>query len=164
MPLYSAIFPVKALTKAVLEVMRVVVISDNEKFREWLRKIFKEIRDFPEEKLERFIDASIRYILSVREDVSIEIIEKEGKEILSGRSEAIMSVAEKLRNEGRLEGQQEERKKFVEIILKNLNKKFGEDLTDELKEKIQKADEKTIDYIGENLLEITLEQLKEVLK
>jgi hypothetical protein len=129
-----------------------------------LREIFKEIRDFPEEKFERFIDASIRYILSVREDVSIEIIEKEGKEILSGRSEAIMSVAEKLRNEGRLEGQQEERKKFVEIILKNLNKKFGEDLTDELKEKIQKADEKTIDYIGENLLEITLEQLKEVLK
>jgi len=55
-------------------------------------------------------------------------------------------------------------KKFVEIILKNLNKKFGEDLTDELKEKIQKADEKTIDYIGENLLDITLEQLKEVLK
>ncbi|NLH36908.1 MAG: hypothetical protein GX468_02100, partial [Thermotogaceae bacterium] len=123
-------------------------------------------------KFERFIDASIRYILSVREDVSIEIIEKEGKEILSGRSEAIMSVAEKLRSEGeakgrlegRLEGQQEERKKFVEIILKNLNKKFGEDLTDELKEKIQKADEKTIGYIGENLLEITLEQLKEVLK
>lgn len=168
MPLYSAIFPVKALTKAVLEVMRVVVISDNKKFREWLREIFKEIRDFPEEKFERFIDASIRYILSVREDVSIEIIEKEGKEILSGRSEAIMSVAEKLRSEGeakgRLEGQQEERKKFVEIILKNLNKKFGEDLTDELKEKIQKADEKTIDYIGENLLDITLEQLKEVLK
>ncbi len=83
-----------------------------------------------------------------------------------------MSVAEKLRNEGRLEGeakgrlegQQEERKKFVEIILKNLNKKFGEDLTSELKEKIQKADEKTIDYIGENLLDITLDQLKEALK
>ncbi|HPP18185.1 MAG TPA: hypothetical protein PLK18_04640 [Fervidobacterium sp.] len=75
-----------------------------------------------------------------------------------------MSVAKRLRNEDRLEGQQEERKKFVEIILKNLSKKFGEDLTDELKEKIQKADEKTIDYIGENLLDISLEQLKEVLK
>ncbi|HOK34427.1 MAG TPA: Rpn family recombination-promoting nuclease/putative transposase [Fervidobacterium sp.] len=150
-----------ALTKAVLEVMRVVVISDNEKFREWLREIFKEIRDFPEEKFERFIDASIRYILSVREDVSIEIIEKEGKEILSGRSEAIMSVAEKLRSEGEAKGRLEGK---IEFVLKNLSKKFGEDLTDELKEKIQKADEKTIDYIGENLLDITLEQLKEVLK
>lgn len=27
-----------ALTEAALEVMRVVVIADNEKFREWLRK------------------------------------------------------------------------------------------------------------------------------
>jgi len=49
-------------------------------------------------------------------------------------------------------------------VLKNLSKKFGEDLTAEMKEKIQKADEKTIDYIGENLLDISLEQLKEVLK
>jgi len=150
-----------ALTKAVLEVMRAVVITDMGKFREWMRKIFEEIRDFPEEKFERFVDASIRYILSVREDASIEIIETEAREILSGRSEAIMSVAEKLRNEGRLEGRLEGK---IEFVLKNLSKKFGEDLTDELKEKIQKADEKTIDYIGENLLDITLEQLKEVLK
>ncbi len=150
-----------ALTKAVLEVMRAVVITDMGKFREWLRKIFEEIRDFPEEKFERFVDASIRYILSVREDASIEVIETEAREILSGRSEAIMSVAEKLRNEGRLEGRLEGK---IEFVLKNLSKKFGEDLTDELKEKIQKADEKTIDYIGENLLDITLEQLKEVLK
>ncbi len=33
-----------------------------------------------------------------------------------------------------------------------------------MKEKVQKADEKTIDYIGENLLDISLEQLKEALK
>ena len=150
-----------ALTKAVLEVMRAVVITDMGKFREWLRKIFEEIRDFPEEKFERFVDASIRYILSVREDASIEIIETEAREILSGRSEAIMSVAEKLRSEGEAKGRLEGK---IEFVLKNLSKKFGEDLTDELKEKIQKADEKTIDYIGENLLDITLEQLKEVLK
>jgi len=49
-------------------------------------------------------------------------------------------------------------------VLKNLSKKFGRRFTKELKEKIQKADEKTIDYIGENLLEITLDQLKEALK
>ena len=72
-----------------------------------------------------------------------------------------MSVAEKLRNEGRLEGRLEGK---IEFVLKNLSKKFGEDLTAEMKEKIQKADEKTIDYIGENLLDISFEQLKEVLK
>ncbi len=82
-----------------------------------------------------------------------------------GKSEAIMSVAEKLRNEGRLEGEAKGRLEGkIEFVLKNLSKKFGEDLTTEMKEKIQKADEKTIDYIGENLLDISLEQLKEVLK
>jgi len=101
----------------------------------------------------------------VRDDVDIGIIEKESREILSERSDVIMSVAEKLRNEGRLEGEAEGRRKGkIEFVLKNLSKKFGEDLTAEIKEKIQKADEKTIDYIGENLLDISLEQLKEVLK
>ena len=97
--------------------------------------------------------------------MDIGTIEKESREILSERSEAIMSVAEKLRNEGRLEGEAEGRRKGkIEFVLKNLSKKFGDDLTEEMKEKIQKADEKTIDYIGENLLDISLEQLKEVLK
>ena len=59
--------------------------------------------------------------------------------------------------EFRLEGKRE-------FALKNLSKKFGRRFTKELKEKIQKADEKTVDYIGENLLDITLEQLKEALK
>jgi len=109
--------------------------------------------------------------------VDIGTIEKESREILSERSETIMSVAERLRNEGRLEGEAKgrlegrlegeaegRRKGKIEFVLKNLSKKFGEDLTAEMKEKIQKADEKTIDYIGENLLDISLEQLKEVLK
>ncbi|MGB4263294.1 MAG: hypothetical protein WBJ29_07150, partial [Fervidobacterium sp.] len=107
----------------------------------------------------------ITYILSVRDDVDIGTIEKESREILSERSEAIMSVAEKLRNEGRLEGEAEGRRKGkIEFVLKNLSKKFGRRFTKEMKEKILKADEKTIDYIGENLLDISLEQLKEVLK
>jgi len=126
-----------------------------------MKKVLEDIAQLPEDKFERFVEACITYILSVRDDVDIGTIEKESKEILSERSEAIMSVAEKLRNEGRLEGRLEGK---IEFVLKNLSKKFGEDLTADMKEKIQKADEKTIDYIGENLLDISLEQLKEVLK
>ncbi|PNR93275.1 hypothetical protein X926_03740 [Petrotoga sp. HWHPT.55.6.3] len=33
-----------------------------------------------------------------------------------------------------------------------------------MKDKIRKAHEKTIEYIGDNLLEITIEELKELLK
>ncbi|HRD21103.1 MAG TPA: DUF4351 domain-containing protein [Fervidobacterium sp.] len=127
----------------------------------------------PEDKFERFVEACITYILSVRDDVDIGTIEKESREILSERSDVIMSVAERLRSEGeakgrlegRLEGEAEGRRKGkMEFVLKNLSKKFGRRFTKEMKEKIQKADEKTIDYIGENLLDISLEQLKEVLK
>ena len=150
-----------ALTKVVLEVMQLVMITDTKKFRQAMRKVLEDIAQLPEDKFERFVEACITYILSVRDDVDIGTIEKESKEILSERSEAIMSVAEKLRNEGRLEGRLEGK---IEFVLKNLSKKFGEDLTADMKEKIQKADEKTIDYIGENLLDISLEQLKEVLK
>jgi len=34
---------------------------------------------------------------------------------------------------------------------------------EELKEKIRNADDETINYIGDNLLEITIEELKEIL-
>ena len=130
-----------------------------------MKKVLEDIAQLPEDKFERFIEACITYILSVRDDVDIGTIEKESREILSERSEAIMSVAEKLRSEGEAKGRLEGRLEGkIEFVLKNLSKKFGEDLTAEMKEKIQKADEKTIDYIGENLLDISLEQLKEVLK
>ncbi|NLH37826.1 MAG: Rpn family recombination-promoting nuclease/putative transposase [Thermotogaceae bacterium] len=154
-----------AMTKVVLEVMQLVMITDTKKFRQAMKKVLEDIAQLPEDKFERFVETCITYILSVRDDVDIGTIEKESREILSERSEAIMSVAEKLRNEGRLEGEAEGRRKGkIEFVLKNLSKKFGDDLTEEMKEKIQKADEKTIDYIGENLLDISLEQLKEVLK
>ena len=130
-----------------------------------MKKVLEDIAQLPEDKFERFVDACITYILSVRDDVDIGTIEKESREILSERSDVIMSVAEKLRNEGRLEGEAKGRLEGkIEFVLKNLSKKFGRRFTKEMKEKIQKADEKTIDYIGENLLDISLEQLKEVLK
>ncbi|PNR88755.1 hypothetical protein X925_04925 [Petrotoga sp. 9T1HF07.CasAA.8.2] len=51
-----------------------------------------------------------------------------------------------------------------ELTIKILNKRFGRRLTEEIKDRIREADKKTIDYIGDNLLEITIEELKEILK
>jgi len=75
-----------------------------------------------------------------------------------------MTITEKLRKEGMEKGKLEERERFIEFIIKNLSKRFGNQLTEELKDKIRKADERTIDYLGDNLLEITIEELKGVLK
>ncbi len=76
---------------------------------------------------------------------------------MTGRGEIVMTIAEKLRNEGKLEGERE-------FAIRMLSGRFGNQLTEEIKDKIRKADEKTIDYIGDNLLEITIEELKEILK
>ena len=75
--------------------------------------------------------------------------------------EGIEKGIEKGKLEGKREGKLEERKEFA---IKLLSKKFGVKLTEELKEKIRNTDEKTINYIGDNLLEITLDELKEILK
>ncbi len=68
---------------------------------------------------------------------------------------------EKEKREGERKGK---RKGKIEFAIRILTKRFGNQLTEEIKNKIRKADEKTIDYIGDNLLEITIEELKELLK
>jgi len=84
---------------------------------------------------------------------------------MTDRGEIVMTIAEKLRNEGKLEGEREGKLEGErEFAIRILSKRFGNQLTEEIKDKIRKADEKTIDYIGDNLLEITIEELKELLK
>ncbi|RLL85201.1 hypothetical protein [Petrotoga sp. Shatin.DS.tank11.9.2.9.3] len=75
--------------------------------------------------------------------------------------DTLEEISKREREEARLEGKLEGRKEF-EIRL--LSKRFRRRLTKELKAKIREADEKTIDYIGDNLLEISIEELKEKLK
>jgi hypothetical protein len=95
--------------------------------------------------------------LDTKDDIEVEEMEKIAKEESVESGELIMSIAEKLREEGKLE----ERK---EVAVKLLTKRFGKELTEELKEKILKTNEKTINYIGDNLLEITLDELKDILE
>jgi hypothetical protein len=118
---------------------------------------------------QKCIHRTIQKRVGFREDIEefkeIEGMEKIAKEESVERGKLIMSIAEKLREEGMEKGIEkgklEERKEFT---IKLLSKKFGIKLTEELKEKILKTDEKTINYIGDNLLEITLDELKEILK
>jgi len=68
---------------------------------------------------------------------------------------------EKAKLEGKVEGKFEERKEF-EIRL--LSKRFGDQLTEDLKNDIRKAVEERINNIEDNLLEITIEELKDLVK
>ncbi|PNR90891.1 hypothetical protein HWHPT5561_08825 [Petrotoga sp. HWH.PT.55.6.1] len=51
-----------------------------------------------------------------------------------------------------------------EVIIEILNQRFGEDFDKRLEEKIRKANEETINKIKKNILSITIEELKELLK
>jgi len=68
-----------------------------------------------------------------------------------------MTIAEKLRNEGKLEGERE-------FAIRMLSGRFGRQLTTEMKERIKEAEERRINQIIDNIFEITIEELKEILK
>ncbi|RLL85292.1 hypothetical protein [Petrotoga sp. Shatin.DS.tank11.9.2.9.3] len=57
-----------------------------------------------------------------------------------------------------------ERKGEREVIIEILNQRFGEAFDKRLEENIRKANEETINQIKKNILNITLEELKEILK
>jgi hypothetical protein len=52
---------------------------------------------------------------------------------MDGRGEIVMTIAEKLRNEGKVEGKLEGEREFAVRIL---SKRFGNQLTEEIKDKI----------------------------
>jgi len=70
-------------------------------------------------------------------------------------------IAKRDREKAKVEGKLEERK---ELIIEILNQRFGKDIDKKLEEKIRKANEETINQIKKNILSITIEELKEILK
>jgi len=71
--------------------------------------------------------------------------------------DTLEEIAKRDREKARLEGEKE-------LIIEILNQRFGEDFDKSLEEKIGKANEETINQIKKNILSITLEGLKELLK
>jgi len=103
--------------------------------------------------------------LDTKDDIEIEEMEKIAKEESVERGELIMSIAEKLREEGMEKGIEkgklEERK---ELIIEILNQRFGKEFDKELEEKIKKANEEEINKIKKNILKITIDELKDILE
>ena len=73
--------------------------------------------------------------------------------------------------EGERKGKLEERKRFIEFIMKSLKKILdnhlteelkNNQLTEELKDEIRKVDEETINYIENNLLKMTIEDVEKI--
>jgi len=70
-------------------------------------------------------------------------------------------IAKRDRENAKVEGKLEERR---EVAIKLLSKRFGRQLTTEMKGKIKEAEEAKINQIIDNIFEITIDELKEILK
>ena len=152
--------------KAILQTTRVARVRTGEKFDEELRRAFEFLIGIKDKKtFNELFESCMLYLMYTRDDINIEKVKEVAKKVMDERGELIMTIAEKLKNEGmekgiekgKLEGEKD-------FAIRILSKRFGNQLTEEIKEKIRKANEKSIDYIGDNLLEITIEELKELLK
>ncbi len=121
----------------------------------------------PEEEKEKFDKHRNAFIELFRKRTDYKEIEEreerfeELKEMEVPRMDTLEEIAKRDREKAKLEGKAEGKREFAITIL---SKRFGNQLTEEIKDKIRKADEKTIDYIGDNLLEITIEELKDLVK
>ncbi|MGY4686138.1 Rpn family recombination-promoting nuclease/putative transposase [Petrotoga sp. DB-2] len=145
----------------------VILLTDKpnvkiKKMEELLKIINQEIiSKLPEEEKEKFDKHRNAFLELLRKRTDYEEIEERYKELEEMEVPKMFDTLEEIAKRDREKARLEERKEF-EIRL--LSKRFGNQLTEDLKDKIRKADEKTIDYIGDNLLEITIEELKELLK
>jgi len=101
----------------------------------------------------------------VEEDVLLKRAEKAG-EIITGaakmsseRSDLLMSVADKLRREGKREGKEEGKKEAAfNMVVKQIEKKLDSTISEDLKKELEEADHETLERVGENIFQIEDEQ------
>jgi len=152
--------------KAILQTTRVARVRRGEKFDEELRRAFELLVGIKDKKtFNELFESCMLYLMYTRDDINIEKVKEVAKKVMDERGELIMTIAEKLKNEGmekgiekgKLEGERE-------LIIEILNQRFGEDFDKSLEDKIRKENEETINQIKKNILSITLDELKELLK
>ena len=148
--------------KAILQTTRVARVKTGEKFDEELRRAFELLVGIKDKKtFDELFESCMLYLMYTRDDINIERVREVAKKVMDERGEIVMTIAEKLRNEGMEKGKIEGER---ELIIEILNQRFGEDFDKRLEEKIRNANEETINKIKKSILSITIEGLKEILK
>jgi predicted transposase/invertase (TIGR01784 family) len=152
----------------------VILLTDKPNVRiknaEELLKIINEeiISKLPEEEKEKFDKHRNAFIELFGKRTDYEEIKERFEELkemeVPKMFNTLEEIAKRDREKARLEGKLEERERFIEFMIEILNQRFGEDFDKSLEEKIRNANEETINQIKKNILSITLDELKEILK
>ncbi len=90
-----------------LKMLRAIFIEDAELFKEILEDVLRLIETLgtqSQEKTGYYHTSLIVYVISVRHNITIEEIVELAEKIHQGRGEAVMTIAEKLKKEGKKEG------------------------------------------------------------
>jgi len=128
-----------AKLRVFLEILRGILRADFvDRFKEALI-VLEELEE--KEKGIEYFEVIVRYVMSAKEDLSVQDLEKVTKEISSERSEELMTIAERLREEGKEKGKEEVAKNLLKM---NLNLKEIEKATGLSKEKILEIKKKVI--------------------
>jgi predicted transposase/invertase (TIGR01784 family) len=149
----------------------VILLTDKpnvkiKKMEELLKMINEDIiSKLPEEEKEKFDKHRNAFLELLRKRTDYEEIEERFEELkemevpkmFNTLEEIAKRDREKAKVEGKIEGEKE-------LIIEILNQRFGEDFDKSLEEKIRNANEETINQIKKNILSITIEELKEILK
>ena len=149
----------------------VILLTDKPNVRiknaeELLKMISEEIiAKLPKEEQEKFEKHRNAFLELLRKRTDYKEIEERYEELkemeVPKMFNTLEEIAKKDREKAKVEGKLEERR---EVAIKLLSKRFGRQLTTEMKEKIKEAEEAKINQIIDNIFEITIEELKELLK
>jgi predicted transposase YdaD len=110
-----------------LKIIGKTFIENHQRYVKLMKVIFEMFEQLDEkEREERYFETILTYILSIRDDVSLEDIKKVVQEVSYERGETVMTAAEKLRTEGmqvgmekgRQEGRQEEKLQIAKNLIK----------------------------------------------
>jgi len=146
-----------------LKIIQNIFKDDFEKELDEIFSLFRELKDT--DTVLEYFETAMRYIINVRE-ISIQNLKTKVNKTIPERSGDLMSLGEKLRKEGKLEGKKEGKlenlRETISIIISNkfnLNK-----LPDNISKKINSADIKQLEKIRDNIFEIdSLEEVKKYL-
>ena len=117
-------------------------------------RLFNKLED--KETAMDYFEVLIRYIMNAKEGMSEQDLVQTAEQISSEKGEEIMTIAEKLKEEGKKE-------QTLKMALKLLNKKFGS-LPEKYKEKLKSKNEEELELIIENVFDIKeLSDLEEYL-
>lgn len=155
----------EAQLRIVLTILRDIFTKDSRELPESILRAVYYLQELEDKQTGiEYFETLMRYIFSARTDLTtndMDIIINKIENTYPEGSEVVLTLAEKLRAEGRERGREEGIKKgrvegrteaLVETAIKLLTKKFGS-LPAELKIKISKLDTATLELVIDNIFE-----------